>query len=214
MQKLSRTSSGKNKKSCRFFTTNPTKLSLHFSDFSTIFYGLYKILQNSNTIWDSLLHWGPGISAGSQRCPYFADKTSEVFLTSQCRPWGVGWRGSPEFRRSGGRGRPGTGGWRSGERLGSISSLTRAEAAPVEPAWRSQAAAAAGSSAPATRRLGWTGERVGELPRCKRRWRTPQLGIAAGRHWCSPRRPLMVLADGSAGGWEALRVEARAAAAL
>jgi hypothetical protein len=25
-----------------FFTTNPTKLSLHFSDFSTILYGFYK----------------------------------------------------------------------------------------------------------------------------------------------------------------------------
>jgi hypothetical protein len=80
----------------------------------------------------------------------------------------VGRRGSPEFRWSGGRGRPETGGWRSGERLGLLgrrnSSLTRAVAASVGPAWRSQAAAAAGSSAPVTRRLGWTGERVGELP--------------------------------------------------
>jgi hypothetical protein len=62
----------------------------------------------------------------------------------------VGRRGSPEFRRSGGRGRPGTGGGRPGGRLGLIPALTRAEAA-------------AGSSAPAMRWLGWKGERVGEL---------------------------------------------------
>jgi hypothetical protein len=43
----------------------------------------------------------------------------------------VGRRGSPEFRRSGGRGRPGTGGGQPGGRLGSIPALTRAEAAPV-----------------------------------------------------------------------------------
>jgi hypothetical protein len=76
----------------------------------------------------------------------------------------VGRRGSPEFWRSGGRGRPGTGGGRPGGRLGLIAALTRAEAAQVGPARRSQAAAAAGSSAPAMRRLGWKGERVGELP--------------------------------------------------
>jgi hypothetical protein len=29
-----------------FFTTNPTKLGLHFSDFCTIFYGFYKIQPN------------------------------------------------------------------------------------------------------------------------------------------------------------------------
>jgi hypothetical protein len=43
----------------------------------------------------------------------------------------VGWRGSPEFRRSCGRGRPGTGGGRPGDRLGSIPALTRAESATV-----------------------------------------------------------------------------------
>jgi hypothetical protein len=42
-----------------FFTTNPKKLGLHFSEFSTIFYAIYKILQNSNTIGDSHLHRGP-----------------------------------------------------------------------------------------------------------------------------------------------------------
>jgi hypothetical protein len=32
------------------FTTNPTKLVLHFSEFSTIFYGFYKNQQNGFTI--------------------------------------------------------------------------------------------------------------------------------------------------------------------
>jgi hypothetical protein len=56
MQKISGTSSGKNNKSCWIFTTNPTKLSLHFADFSMILYEFYNILQNSNTIGDPLLH--------------------------------------------------------------------------------------------------------------------------------------------------------------
>jgi hypothetical protein len=42
-----------------FFTTNPKKLSLHFSKLSTIFYAIYKNQQNTCTIWDSLLHRGP-----------------------------------------------------------------------------------------------------------------------------------------------------------
>jgi hypothetical protein len=33
-----------------FMTKNPTKLSLHFSNFSTIFYGFYKIQQKHFTI--------------------------------------------------------------------------------------------------------------------------------------------------------------------
>jgi hypothetical protein len=33
-----------------FFTNNPTKLGLYFSEFSTIFYGIYKNQQNTCTI--------------------------------------------------------------------------------------------------------------------------------------------------------------------
>jgi hypothetical protein len=44
-----------------FFTTNPTKLGLHFSDLSTIFYGFYKILQNTNTIEVTALQSAPWI---------------------------------------------------------------------------------------------------------------------------------------------------------
>jgi hypothetical protein len=42
-----------------FFTTNPKKLGLHFSDFSTIFYEVSNIQQFTTTIGDEVLHWGP-----------------------------------------------------------------------------------------------------------------------------------------------------------
>jgi hypothetical protein len=59
MQKLSGTSSGKNNKSCGVFHNESNKMSLHFSDFCTIFYGFYNIQQNGNTIEVVVLHRGP-----------------------------------------------------------------------------------------------------------------------------------------------------------
>jgi hypothetical protein len=59
MQKLSGTSSGKNNKSCGIFTTNPTKLGLHFAGFSTIFYAIYNNQQSHFTIEVSVLRTGP-----------------------------------------------------------------------------------------------------------------------------------------------------------
>jgi hypothetical protein len=41
------------------FTTNPTKLSLHFSKFSTIFYAIYNFQQIGYTIEDALLRLDP-----------------------------------------------------------------------------------------------------------------------------------------------------------
>jgi hypothetical protein len=41
------------------FTTNLTKLSLHFSEFSTIFYAFYKFLQKEYTIKVSTLQTDP-----------------------------------------------------------------------------------------------------------------------------------------------------------
>jgi hypothetical protein len=46
---------------------NPTKLCLHFSKFFKIFYAIYKILQNDNTIGDPLLHRGPWKGSGSYK---------------------------------------------------------------------------------------------------------------------------------------------------
>jgi hypothetical protein len=42
-----------------FFTTNPTKLVLHFAEFSTIFYTFYKFLKICNTIEDVHLRLDP-----------------------------------------------------------------------------------------------------------------------------------------------------------
>jgi hypothetical protein len=100
MQKLTRTSSGKNNKSCRFFTTNPTKLGLHFSDFLR-FSTEFTRSSNSQTLLKlQLCSQPPGVSAGSQPCHYFAVKASESFLTSQCSPWGGGRRGSGQIPAS------------------------------------------------------------------------------------------------------------------
>jgi hypothetical protein len=38
---------------------NPTKLALHFSDFSVIFYAIYKNQENGNTIGVTLLQERP-----------------------------------------------------------------------------------------------------------------------------------------------------------
>jgi hypothetical protein len=59
MQKLTGISSGKNNKSCGYFTTNPTKYVLHFSDFPVIFYAIYKNQQTHFTILVALLQGGP-----------------------------------------------------------------------------------------------------------------------------------------------------------
>jgi hypothetical protein len=42
-----------------YFTTNPTKLVLHFCDFSVMFYAIYKNQQTHFTILVALLHGGP-----------------------------------------------------------------------------------------------------------------------------------------------------------
>jgi hypothetical protein len=50
MQKLTGISSGQNNKSVGYFTMNPTKLVLYFSDFSVIFYAIYKNQEMAITI--------------------------------------------------------------------------------------------------------------------------------------------------------------------
>jgi hypothetical protein len=42
-----------------YFTMNPTKFVLHFSDVSTIFYGVYKKQKNHFTIGVTLSQLGP-----------------------------------------------------------------------------------------------------------------------------------------------------------
>jgi hypothetical protein len=59
MPKILGNSSGKHNKSCRIFTTNPTKLSLHFSESSTIFYVFYKIQPKVKHYLRIKFHRGP-----------------------------------------------------------------------------------------------------------------------------------------------------------
>jgi hypothetical protein len=47
-----------------FSTKTPRKLVLHFSEFSTIFYAIYKFLQKGYTIEDVSLRLGPWKDSG------------------------------------------------------------------------------------------------------------------------------------------------------
>jgi hypothetical protein len=60
------------KKVVGYFITNPTKFVLNFSDFSTIFYTIYKK-------WEKSLHY---------LSYQIAKRPSERILSLQCGPWG------------------------------------------------------------------------------------------------------------------------------
>jgi hypothetical protein len=77
-----------------YFTMNRTNLVLHFSDFSVIFYAIYKNQPKGFTISVDLLQQGPY-------------KESEFRNVVPGRP---GSGGSAKFRPTAGRGRPGAGG--------------------------------------------------------------------------------------------------------
>jgi hypothetical protein len=80
-----------------FSPTNPTKLVLHFYDFSMIFYTIYKKQPNHFTIGVNLLQGGP---------------RKEIFFCNVAP--GRSTSGGPaKFRPTAGRGRPGTGGGES-----------------------------------------------------------------------------------------------------
>jgi hypothetical protein len=73
---------------------NPTKLDLHFSGFSVIFYAIYKIqLLFKNRFAARTLE----VFVFLQKCPYFADKPSGRKGASQCGPWAAGRRGSGQI---------------------------------------------------------------------------------------------------------------------
>jgi hypothetical protein len=60
-------SSGKNNKVVEFFSWSPTKLGLHFYEFSTIFYGFYKIQHLHLDLGETVLRTGPRISQTGPR---------------------------------------------------------------------------------------------------------------------------------------------------
>jgi hypothetical protein len=87
-----------------FFTSNPTKLSLKFSEFSMIFYAFYKFLQTRYTIEVTVLHWSPWKTfqiytqaLGSRKTPWKELVACNWFLMHGC------WRRWPQFRCSGAR---------------------------------------------------------------------------------------------------------------
>jgi hypothetical protein len=92
-----------------FCTKNPTKLSLQFSEFSTIFYAFYKFLQTANTIEVSFCAEALEVSADSQPYPYFTQNSPEKLQTLQCRPRAPTGGSPAKFRRTGGQDRPGAG---------------------------------------------------------------------------------------------------------
>jgi hypothetical protein len=102
------------------FTSNPTKLSLHFSDFCMIFYGIYKNQQNTCTIWDGVLHRGPWKvfqihthAPGSRKTPWKE--------RGRCN-WALG-HGGRRFRPKSGELAARVAGERAGKRLGTHQGL-------------------------------------------------------------------------------------------
>jgi hypothetical protein len=94
---------------------NPTKLGLHFSDFSTIFYGIYKNQQNTLYYLRIYLSRRPlELSNTSQICPWFTKTTLERSGSPQLGPWGRPPAVLAGFWRGGGRGRWGEGGRTTG----------------------------------------------------------------------------------------------------
>jgi hypothetical protein len=68
-QKYQVTSQARITKVVGVFTTNPRKLGLYFSEFSTIFYRIYKNQQNTCTIRESNFAQAPGKFSDSQAYP-------------------------------------------------------------------------------------------------------------------------------------------------
>jgi hypothetical protein len=164
MQKLSGTSLGKNKKSCRIFHNKSNKIEFAFFWF---FYDFLRILQESAK-WLYYLRFTS--AAGSlesfrflQICLYFADKTPECFLTLQCHPWGWWPARVEEFRRGPVTGSAGDGRGVVLGALGPISTLGWCGDSAGRVARRRWPRRAAALPAPARLRPGQRIGRLGQL---------------------------------------------------
>jgi hypothetical protein len=145
-----------------FTTTNPTKLVLQFSEFSTIFYAFYKFLHNSITIEDVLLHRDP------QKDLNHYNQALDLWIspwkkTGPCN-WVLGRGGTAARRNSGGSGRaPGRGvaRGRAGAHLGPTCGRGWGKGVAGAGVRRRPAAVAAVARSLARRRLGldkaWAG---------------------------------------------------------
>jgi hypothetical protein len=92
-----------------FFTTNPTKFSLQFSDFSTNFYAFYKFLQKVFTIADPFYTRVPRNLPSLTDRPLISTNTLQEGRGLQLSPWPWEAAGSPGFRWLRRRSRPGNG---------------------------------------------------------------------------------------------------------
>jgi hypothetical protein len=180
-----------------FFTRNPTKLSLHFYDFSIIFYAFYKNQQICFTIGDPVLRVGPwkelGIhnyAPGSHKTPW---NKSNLAIGSSAK--GAAWpagsrrgrcRSRPGKRWGGTRAHLGARGRRSSSGRGagdgarrwpvaSCSGEVGARPSQCEPAWASQ------STREGARDLTRLREQAGGENRLGGAWKTVARGATLGR---------------------------------
>jgi hypothetical protein len=159
IQKLLVNSSGKNNKNCSVFTRNPTKLGLHFSNFSTIVYRFYKIQPKVKYyLRNQLFKQAPGTFQYFTDMPLIHKNIPGKIGEPAIGSLGTRRRSSPESGKASGA--PGRKGGGAGSRAHPSSillvgwgSLMAGEGAR----WRSaSAAAAAGNSDEAKAELGNT----------------------------------------------------------
>jgi hypothetical protein len=165
-----------------FFTTKPTKLGLHFSEFFTIFYTIYKILQNNNTIGDPLLH--PGLWNFSAIHRYGLGSHLGPWKYSRPRNWVPGTNGgggSPESGGAGGVFGPGKVWRRCRAHLNSVCGQGKEQGGSGEGAQRRSTVVAAGASATASRPARPGHEEHGGFGWCKGEEPRVLLGYASAR---------------------------------
>jgi hypothetical protein len=141
-----------------FVTTNPTKLGLNFSEFSTNFYEFSKFQLTPNTIWDQTCTQVPRNKLRSQNYPYFAAWPLGRMSALQLGPRGTDrrWSGQIPANR-----RPCPAGRRQRTTCGSpwpdsqawLEQMETGEGAHLQPA-----AVAAVSHAGVRQGLDWAGE--------------------------------------------------------
>jgi hypothetical protein len=178
MPKILETAQARITKVVVLFSRSPTKLGLHFSKFSTIFYGFYKNQQNTYTIWDSLLRPGPWqfwflTKIPSVHTKHPEKKEGDAIGSSGHGGGGSGQNSGEELAREG-RGRVEDGpGLTTGRFVVEVGTEGRLAAGLGDADWRR----------PRDCWLWWGGGSVGKVSkpesfsRCKRRWRAPWLGM-------------------------------------
>jgi hypothetical protein len=164
-----------------FFTTKPTKLSLYFSVFSTIFYAFYKFQQIGYIIEVAVLHWGP-----------WKDSALYNVALGHSRR-----RREAKFRRGSAEAQPGNSWGGARAHLGLICAGVGGREAAGGGGRRHLAETAAGALAPARRLPGWVRGQDGEQQQGQERVEGTTVGARGRWNLGSPRRSSLAPADGS-----------------